>query len=91
MNNEEIIRLSKMNNDIGNMDREDNQDFDIKRKRISILSNYGENFNDKEYITNPAIGRDSQIKEMILILLTPDKSVILTGPPGVGKTAVVKV
>lgn len=86
MNNEEITRLSKMTAEKNNS----NQEFNIKEKRISILSNYGENFNDKEYITNPAIGRDAQIKEMILILLTPDKSVILTGPPGVGKTAIVE-
>ena len=52
--------------------------FDIKKKRISILENYGENFNDKDYITNPAIGRDEQIKQLILILLTPDKSAVLT-------------
>ncbi len=90
MNNEEITRLSKMNNDIGNINRGDGENFNIKEKRISILQNYGENFNDKDYITNPAIGRDAQIKEMILILLTPDKSVILTGPPGVGKTAAVE-
>ena len=32
--------------------------FDIKKKRISILDNYGENFQKKDYITNPAIGRD---------------------------------
>ncbi len=86
MNNEEITRLSKMTAEKNTP----NQEFNIKEKRISILSNYGENFNDKEYITNPAIGRDAQIKEMILILLTPDKSVILTGPPGVGKTAIVE-
>ena len=65
-----------------------NEEFDIKKKRISILKNYGENLSDKEYITNPAIGRDEQIKEMILVLLTPDKSVVLVGKPGVGKTAV---
>ena len=64
--------------------------FDIKSKRISILENYGENFNKNNYITNPAIGRDEQIKQMILILLTPDKSAILTGKPGVGKTAIVE-
>ena len=62
----------------------------IKEKRISILETYGENFQKKDYITNPAIGRDEQIKQLVLILLTPDKSAILTGKPGVGKTAVVE-
>ena len=90
MNNDEITRISKMNNDIGNMEINGNKEFDLKKKRISVLSNYGENFNDRNYITNPAIGRDKQIKEMTLILLTPDKSVILTGKPGVGKTATVE-
>ncbi len=58
--------------------------------QLSILNNYGDNFTKKEYITNPAIGRDEEIKQMILILLTPEKSVILTGKPGVGKTAIVE-
>ena len=62
----------------------------IKEKRISVLKTYGENFQEKDYITNPAIGRDEQIKQMILILLTPDKSVVLVGKPGVGKTATVE-
>ena len=65
-------------------------EYNIKKKRISILDTYGENFQEKDYITNPAIGRDEQIKQLILILLTPDKSAILTGKPGVGKTAVVE-
>ena len=67
-----------------------NNNFDIKSKRISMLKNYGENFQNNEYITNPAIGRDKQIKELILILLTPDKSAVLIGKPGVGKTATVE-
>ena len=67
-----------------------NEEFNLKEKRISVLKTYGENFQDKEYITNPAIGRDNQIKEMILILLTPDKSAVLVGKPGVGKTAIVE-
>ena len=66
------------------------QKFDIKSKRISMLENYGENFQKNEYITNPAIGRDEQIKQLILILLTPDKSAVLIGKPGVGKTATVE-
>lgn len=67
-----------------------NEEFNIKKKRISILKTYGENFTEKKYITNPAIGRDEQIKQLVLTLLTPDKSAILTGKPGVGKTAIVE-
>lgn len=64
--------------------------FNIKEKRISVLKNYGENFQENDYITNPAIGREEQIKQLILILLTPDKSAVLIGKPGVGKTATVE-
>lgn len=91
MNNEDVSKALNMNNDVGNINRVDNgEEFDLKKKRISILKNYGENLSDKEYITNPAIGRDEQIKEMVLVLLTPDKSVILVGKPGVGKTATIE-
>ena len=56
----------------------------------SLLEKYGENFSVKEYVTNPAIGRDEEIKQLILILLTPEKSGILVGKPGIGKTAIVE-
>ena len=42
--------------------------YDIKSKRISILDTYGENFIKKEFITNPAIGREKELKELIRIL-----------------------
>ena len=71
-------------------DKKSDESFNIKEKRISILDSYGENLSDREYITNPAIGRDEQIKQLILILLTPEKSAILIGKPGVGKTATVE-
>ncbi len=83
--NEEITNLSHMNRNINH-----DTDFNIKEKRISILNTYGTNFNKNEYITNPSIGRDKELKELMLILLTPDKSAILTGKPGVGKTASVE-
>ena len=56
----------------------------------SLLERYGENFTKREYVTNPAIGRDEEIKNLILILLTPEKSGILVGKPGIGKTAIVE-
>ena len=86
--NEEITRLTKMNQNI-NSNGEQNT-YDIKSKRISILDTYGENFIKKEFITNPAIGREKELKELMLMLLTPDKSAILTGKPGVGKTSIVE-
>ena len=55
-----------------------------------LLERYGENFTNRTYITNPAIGRDAEIKELIIILLTPEKSGILVGKPGIGKTAIVE-
>lgn len=63
---------------------------DNNTSKLSILETYGEDFTKKEYITNPAIGRDEEIKQLILILLTPEKSAILTGKPGIGKTAIVE-
>ncbi len=57
---------------------------------MKIIEEYGENFSKKEYITNPAIGRDKEIGELIVTLLTPEKSAILVGKPGIGKTAIVE-
>ena len=62
----------------------------IRKSRVSILKSYGDNFTEREYITNPAIGREEEIKQLVLILLTPEKSAILVGKPGVGKTALVE-
>lgn len=59
-------------------------------EEISMLERYGENLTEKEYITDPAIGRDSEIKQVILTLLTPEKSALLVGKPGIGKTAIVE-
>lgn len=58
--------------------------------KISIIERYGEDLTKKEYITNPAIGREKEINEMILSLLTPDKGALLVGKPGIGKTALVE-
>lgn len=65
-------------------------DFGSSPKKVSILDTYGENLSTKEYVTNPAIGRDSEIEQAIVILLTPEKSALLVGKAGVGKTAIVE-
>ncbi len=40
----------------------------------SFIKRYGVNFTEQEYIVNPAIGREKEIKELALVLLTPDKT-----------------
>ena len=62
----------------------------IPKSDISILKNYSDELTAKTYVTNPAIARDEEIKKMILILLSPEKSVVLTGKAGIGKTAIVE-
>lgn len=56
----------------------------------TILSRYADELTKNEYITDPAIARDEEIKKAILILLTPEKSAVLVGKPGIGKTAIVE-
>lgn len=59
-------------------------------KKFSVVENYGEYLTKKDFITNPAIGRDDEINQMILTLLTPDKGALLVGKAGIGKTALVE-
>lgn len=56
----------------------------------SVIERYSDELTKAAYITNPAIARDKEIKELILILLTPEKSGMLVGKPGIGKTAIVE-
>ena len=81
-----------MNNDQYFDDFFDNDENEtlIPKAEISILKNYSEELTARKYITNPAIARDEEIKKMILILLSPEKSVVLTGKAGIGKTAIVE-
>ncbi len=89
--NENIKQETNQNEEI----KETNSNLEEKNSikdnpSYKVLLEYGENITDKEYITNPAIGRDKEIQELIVILLTPEKSGILVGKPGIGKTAIVE-
>ena len=92
-NQEENSVQEKNNTNNENQGEQDNSNDskDIKNSPYyKVLLEYGEDITDKEYITNPAIGREKEIQELIVILLTPEKSGILVGKPGIGKTAIVE-
>ena len=58
--------------------------------KSDFLNHYAYNMNTRTYLTNPAIGRDQEIEDLALILISPKKSPILLGEAGVGKTSVVE-
>lgn len=62
----------------------------MQPETFSVLKNYGEDLTSKVYLTDPAIARDEEIKRLMMILLTPEKSAILVGKAGIGKTSIVE-
>ena len=69
------------------------QNFDNSNENnfnFQVINQYGEDLTQKTYITNPAIAREEEIKKLIMVLLTPEKSGLLVGKPGIGKTAIVE-
>lgn len=59
-------------------------------EKESILERFGENLTLNQYLVNPAVARDKELKELVMVLLTPEKSAVLVGKPGIGKTAIVE-
>lgn len=57
---------------------------------FSVLRNYGEDLTAKKYLTDPSIARDEELKKLMMVLLTPEKSALLIGKAGVGKTSIVE-
>lgn len=56
----------------------------------SYIDSVGTNLNDEEYFGNPALGREAEIKDLIIALMTPETSAMLVGEPATGKTAIVE-
>jgi len=73
-----------MNKEIEIIDLEEN------KEDLYVINTYGEDLTKKTYITNPAIAREAEIKQTMIVLLTPEKSALLIGNAGIGKTAIVE-
>ncbi len=65
--------------------------FDFPSKKdVKSIKEYGTYLTDLDFESNPAIGREKELQKIKVTLLTQDKSLILVGPGGVGKTALVE-
>ena len=65
-------------------------DIDNSYVDSEFLNTYAYNMTTRIYHTNPAIGREQEIADLELILISPKKSPLLIGDAGVGKTSVVE-
>ena len=59
------------------------------RKDLIELEEYGKVLNIKDYITRPTIGRDKELKNLMITLAQEKKNPLIVGESGVGKTAIV--
>lgn len=57
---------------------------------MDTLKDYGVFLDEMSFSKNPAVGREKEIKKAMITLLTPEKSVMIVGEAGVGKTALVE-
>lgn len=68
---------------------DDYYDETFKNSIHAELSEYGIFQDEKIYISNPAVGREEELKKLMISLLTPNTSSLIVGEAGVGKTALV--
>lgn len=63
-----------------------------ENRKTTNLDKYGEDLTKLNYLSDPSVGRDDDIRRIEQVLLYPerDKSIIITGESGVGKTALVR-
>ncbi len=91
-NTPEPFNYNEVSEELSNepVHEEETRDQSINQEFVSILDRYGQELTSRNYITDPSIGRDNEIKQVIMTLLTPEKSALLVGKAGVGKTSIVE-
>lgn len=62
----------------------------IENLMAGILNHYCECLTDIKYKYDPAVGRDKELEKLMLTILTPQKSALLIGKAGVGKTSIIE-
>ena len=70
--------------------KEKAQEILLDEKEIEELQKYGNVLNVKKYKISPTIGRDREVKNLMVTLAQEKKNPIIVGESGVGKTAIVE-
>ena len=88
---EELFGSDEMEDVSEKYTNKEDKDF-TKVLSTPTLDKYGKDLTSMSYIKDPAIGRKNELDRIMKILLYPerDKSIIITGVAGCGKTALVR-
>lgn len=62
----------------------------LSEKKISELEKFGKVLNKKNYVVSPTIGRERELKNLMITLAQNKKRPLIVGESGVGKTALVE-
>jgi len=62
----------------------------LSEKEVSELEKFGNVLNKKNYLVSPTIGREKELKNLMVTLAQNKKRPIIVGESGVGKTALVE-
>ena len=95
--NKEMIKLGEKNNNnavieytpIVGKKENDNTLKKVDEGIMKVLSSFGNVLTNKKYFSNPAVGRDLEMKKLMVTLAQDKKNPIIVGESGVGKTAIV--
>ena len=92
----DLVTVYDYLNDTKNNNNTSNSYNDSNRNNSSNNSNTGRNssgkykiLTEKRFKTEPIIGRGNELKELMIALASNNKSAILVGPSGVGKSVIV--
>lgn len=91
-NNKPVESKEKISNEIEYKNDEIKKDLFpyLDSKDIDTIEEFGKILNKKDYKINPIIGRDKELKNLMVSLAQDKKSPIIVGESGVGKTALVE-
>lgn len=62
----------------------------LSEKEISELEKFGKVLNKKNYVVSPTIGKEKELKNLMITLAQNRKSPLIVGKSGVGKTVLVE-
>ena len=67
-----------------------NKSINISEEDLKELEKFGKILNKNTYLTSPTVGREKEVKNLMITLAQDKKSPLIVGESGIGKTAIVE-